>query len=231
MKVAIHQPNFFPRIKVLQKITHSDLWVVLDDVQFMHREWQNRTVIRHHEDRDRQLRITVPVVRPTGRASRINEIQVSPCFSVDKTFRTFEQFYRKAPYWALVESLLSNVLSSTGSLTEMNLASTFDVFDLLDIPVKSLLCSQLFITSAKSQRLVDICRVVGSDTYVSGSGGRSYISTRLFEESGVAIEWQAWNDAVWRNVSYIDFLALYGPHALKERLLSWNCFDVREGLA
>ena len=46
MLVAIHQPNFLPRPKVLDKILSADLTIWLDNVQYVRREWQNRALVR-----------------------------------------------------------------------------------------------------------------------------------------------------------------------------------------
>lgn len=36
---AIHQPNLFPRLVTLAKLFAADYWIVLDDVQFAHRDY------------------------------------------------------------------------------------------------------------------------------------------------------------------------------------------------
>lgn len=39
---AIHQPNLLPRLSTLAKIASCDVWIVLDDVQFVRRDYQHR---------------------------------------------------------------------------------------------------------------------------------------------------------------------------------------------
>jgi WbqC-like protein family len=39
---AIHQPNLFPRLSTLFKLYATDIWIVLDTVQFNHRDYQHR---------------------------------------------------------------------------------------------------------------------------------------------------------------------------------------------
>lgn len=39
---AIHQPNFLPRLSTVSKLLASDVWIVLDDVQFCRRDYQHR---------------------------------------------------------------------------------------------------------------------------------------------------------------------------------------------
>ena len=42
MKVTIHQPEHFPYMGFFQKMEQSDLFVILDDVQFTKGNFQNR---------------------------------------------------------------------------------------------------------------------------------------------------------------------------------------------
>ena len=38
--------------------------------------------------------------------------------------------------------------------------------------------------------LVNICRAVGADAYLSGPGGARYLEMALFEQAGVPVLWQ-----------------------------------------
>ena len=49
MLVTIHQPNFLPRAKVIDKLLAADLVIHLDDVQYMPREWQDRARVRRQD--------------------------------------------------------------------------------------------------------------------------------------------------------------------------------------
>src|SRR5262249_11031495 len=60
MKVAIHQPCFLPWLGYLDRMARSDLFVLLDHVQFERRGYQNRTPIRMEGE---QRWLTVPVVQ------------------------------------------------------------------------------------------------------------------------------------------------------------------------
>jgi len=42
----------------------------------------------------------------------------------------------------------------------------------------------------RSQRLVDICRHVGADTYLSGAQARCYLDVPRFEAAGMRVEFQ-----------------------------------------
>ncbi len=59
MKITIHQPHVFPWLGYVHKFINSELFVVVDTVQFNHREWQNRNFFRIQ---DRRQMLTVPLV-------------------------------------------------------------------------------------------------------------------------------------------------------------------------
>lgn len=42
MRVALHQPHYLPWLGLVDKIDRSDLFVVLDHVQYERKGWQNR---------------------------------------------------------------------------------------------------------------------------------------------------------------------------------------------
>ena len=60
-----------------------------------------------------------------------------------------------------------------------------------EITTATLTCSKLpEFSHDPTGRLIDICRHVGADTYLSGSGAREYLDMKVFEASGIALEFQ-----------------------------------------
>ncbi len=46
MLVGIHQPHYLPWLRYFEKIARSDVFVVLDNIQFAKNGWQNRNKIK-----------------------------------------------------------------------------------------------------------------------------------------------------------------------------------------
>ncbi|MEV0907289.1 WbqC family protein [Streptomyces hokutonensis] len=67
----IHQPNLFPRLSTLAKLFAADRWIVLDDVQFARRDYQNRTRLAALDDPSRQQWLTLPACPTDARHSSI----------------------------------------------------------------------------------------------------------------------------------------------------------------
>src|SRR5436305_14922669 len=75
MLVAIHQPCFVPWLGYFDRMLRSDLFVILDHVQFERRNYQNRALIRL-EDQARWL--TVPVVQVSQKEKIIEKSVDNP---------------------------------------------------------------------------------------------------------------------------------------------------------
>ena len=71
MKLAISQPTFLPWQGYIALINHVDEFVILDDVQFEKRSWQQRNNIKQN---DEKLLLTIPVKSKGKYNQKINEV-------------------------------------------------------------------------------------------------------------------------------------------------------------
>lgn len=188
MKCAIHQPQFLPWLGYMHKINSVDVFVFLDNVQFKKNEFQNRNTIRVG---DEARWITVPVTFSFG--DTIRETQIAKHSKWRKKMcLTLEQNYRKAPYFKTYGSeLIELIQRDWNNLAELNQATVEWLMSCFAIQTKSLVCSEMpAFSSDATQRLIDICRHIGADTYLSGAGGHEYLDVAKFEEAGIKLEFQ-----------------------------------------
>lgn len=227
--VSIHQPNFLPRLKVLQKIANSDIYIVFDDVQFVRNDWQNRVIIRNYSTNHTSW-ISLPVHKPHGQKSSISEISfVDQKNTLDKAFRQIQSAYFKSPFWHEMESLFNRLFYSTTGLDNLlsdylynSLCAIFRELEIKTTVVRSSSFAQPVHTE-KNAHLLWLCNAVDGDAYICGTGGLSYIDKNLFLENGIEVIVQSWNDSemikrfgcdTWKNVSFIDFWARFGRESL-----------------
>lgn len=228
---SIHQPNLFPRLKVLQKIYHSDVYVCYDDVQFVRSDWQNRVYIRGLKDL-RPFWLLIPVEKPNGQKSKINEVKIADNNVAALIERQLYYSYSSSKYWDEIQIFLSPVISE---IKEFTLLSDFLYFSLENLI--NLLCPNVHIirsskidfsfSSEKNLHLIQICNYVHANEYICGSGGLTYIDESVFNEHGINLIIQDWNenllkhqyaDIPWQNISFIDFWARYGYVELQKVL-------------
>jgi hypothetical protein len=84
--------------------------------------------------------------------------------------------------------------------------------------------SELKVGGRATERLVNACRAVGADTYVSGRGGRDYIDSGLFEQEGIRLVYQEYSPTPYHqrftstfvpDMSIVDMLFNVGPDAAR----------------
>jgi hypothetical protein len=177
---AIMQPTYLPWIGYFALMDMADVFVFLDDVQLSKQSWQTRNRIKG--EGGKELMLSVPV-RHAG-AQAIKDVEVDGAHWVAKHLKSFEQNYRKAPHFAEAMMLYEPILrSEPAKLCELNIALISGIADSLGITGKRVRSSQIAEKSAdRRDRLVDICKQFGADTYLSPAGAAGYLT----EEDGEA---------------------------------------------
>lgn len=229
LRVAIHQPNFLPRLKILQKLAYSDLWCILDSVQYCNREWQNRARIVNMHGNNRSFWLSVPVHRPRGLGTLIREVIVDkPYLTGPLVEKTLRHAFRHAPHWTAINDLLSafKPLLATDNLTRLCVETTCELLRIANRQPTVLLASSLPVTGKASNLIASLCRYLKATTYLADSGARNYLKPAGFE--GIEVVWQNWHEPMelcpgissWRNMAGINYLARVGSEQFAQHLLS-----------
>lgn len=199
---SIHQPSYWPYLGLFDKVARSDVFVFLDDVQYVKNDFKNRNRIFINSpasaDASRTDWLTLPV-RHGSLAQTIQETQViNGVTALRKHANTLRQAYGTAPgYQELSESLQSLFQAHARdplALADINIATVHFAFGVLGIGTE--IAGRSSAIEGKStdptQRLIDICRHVGADTYLAGAGGKEYMHVEEFERQGIRLLWQEW---------------------------------------
>ena len=192
MIVAIHQPNLFPRLKILQKLALADIWIVLDNVQYCQREYQNRTLIVPKEKK--AFWCTIPVHLPFGQSTKINQVEFADGNSAEKVGRMLKYNLTDNNQNVLhYKEITAKMDCYSNNFVDFTVASTTALLDIVDIRPKVIYASQLGATrTEKNERLVDLCKAVGGNTYIADSGGANYINENIFYNNGLTLLWHVW---------------------------------------
>jgi len=211
MKCAIHQPQFLPWLGYLHKINSADVFVFLDNVQFKKNEFQNRNKIRLQ---DSAHWITVPVSFKFGDTLRDAQIAADPHWQ-RKMSTTLQHGYGKSPHYGRYASELVELISRKwDNLADLNIATVEWLMKCFKIRAKILVASTMpEFSSEPTQRLIEICRHIHADTYLSGAGGREYLDVSAFEKAGIQLEFQDFLHPVYPqcyddpNVGFVSHLS------------------------
>ncbi|OGF45868.1 MAG: hypothetical protein A2231_07075 [Candidatus Firestonebacteria bacterium RIFOXYA2_FULL_40_8] len=189
MKLSVHQPQYIPWLGYFDKIAKSDAFVFLDNVQYKKREFQNRNKIRTKEG---FLWLTVPVMTKGKYDQLIRGVEIDNTENWRKDhFEALRHNYSKAPYYGEHEEFLKNVYSKEWTkLAELNEHIIRYILNYLEIAVPLYTESKLDIEGFKTERLVNICKKLKADVYLSGQGAKDYIEEEKFTAAGIKLEYQ-----------------------------------------
>ncbi|MFI5361800.1 MAG: WbqC family protein [Elusimicrobiota bacterium] len=193
MIVAAHQPNFIPWLGYFDKMQKADLFVSVDHVQMERQSFQNRTAVKTGEG----VRwLTVPVVQ-NSRDERIVDKRIDNSREgrhrwSRKMLLTLKYAYQSAPHFAAAEPALAEILDARWErLSELNHRLIDVCRAALGIRTPMLRSSEMSIPGAKSEMVLNLCREVGADAYLSGSGAsKGYLDLPAFERAGIRVIWQ-----------------------------------------
>lgn len=226
MIISIHQPDFLPWLGFFNKVRLSDLFVIGDQVQYTYKGYQNRNKIKTVKG---SHWLTVPIVRDWGQAlnkMKTSEDERNGVSWGELHLRTLNVNYNKAPFYDKYIGIFENIYrKKIKLLADNNMEFLKAIFEILgiDVPIKK--ASEMELTSTKSEQIVGICKTLGADAYLSGTGGLHYIEQSLFETNNIkllfnnyahpAYQQQFTNLGFLPNMSVIDLIFNTGPESLE----------------
>lgn len=193
-RVGIIQSNYMPWKGYFDFIASCDEFVLLDDVQYTRRDWRNRNRIKAPDG----LRwITVPVEVKGKFDQRIDETQVAGPEWAEQHARTIQHCYGKAKHfkavWPFVEALYA-ALASEPMLSRINDRSIREIAGRLEIATPIRRSEEFGAEPGKNERLIEICRSLGADVYVSGPAARAYMDMAEWKRAGLMVEFKSYAD-------------------------------------
>ena len=191
MLISIQQPEFFPWPGFFNKIKAVDRTVILDNVQFKKRYFENRCKIKMGNN---SKWLTVPVSTKGKYLQKIGEVKVDNDFNWGpKAWNTLIHTYKKAPYWNDHKDFLYCTLveSKWEYLLELNLYIIRYFSDYLGIPFDYKLASEMDVNSSGSDLVLDCCLIMKANKYLSGKFGKEYLDEQAFKNAGVEIHYQS----------------------------------------
>jgi hypothetical protein len=222
--VAIHQPEYLPWLGFFKKMMNSEIFVFLDDAQFTKKGWQNRNQIR---TKDGMTLLSIPVHAHSY--PKINEITIDNNKNWSKRHKKSILFnYAKAPYFEEFKDFIESVFEKKFEyLVDLNAEIIKRVMNELKIKSKIIFSSDLKISKKGSDMVLDICKAVGADYYITGTvWAQSHLRIDEFKKSNIHVEFQKFQHPTYKQfhgefmpgMSIIDLLFNEGKDGAKEIL-------------
>jgi len=191
--VSAHQPNFAPWLGFFDKMLHSDVLVLLDNVQFIKRGYQNRARIKASNG---PQWLTVPVI------SKGRYDQATRDVEIDETakwravhLRTLRTVLAKAPHRDALLDVVEPIYAREDLrlLADLNLALIRAVAERLGIATRLVSASELDVEGSSTRLMVSLTKAVGGDVYLSRPTGRKYLEPELLDEAGLELRYHSFD--------------------------------------
>ena len=218
MRAAIHQPCYMPWLGLIEKARRCDVFVFMDDAQYTKSYVFNYNEIKTPQGK---MRLRVPIRYRFGDTLRDVRINYGTPWA-EWHRKALAMNYANADHYGDVMPRIDGVIGRRhGSLAELNEELTLELFSMFGIKAEIARSSGLGIKTKKEQRVIDICKAVGADEYLSGVGARSYQDARHFEDNGIKLEYVEFEPKPYKqmfggfvpNLSCVDYLMNCGAES------------------
>jgi hypothetical protein len=234
MIIFVHQPEYIPWLGFFDKLARCEVFVIYDDAQYVHGGYQNRNRIRTAQG---WRWLTTPIIH--HHPQLIKDVRISGTQWRKEHIRILSHNYEKAPFFKDYFPLIKEALSFNHELLiGLNLHLIKIVADVLGIKGKMIRSSEFpYHGQEKNEKLISMCKFMGSDTYLSGSGGKAYVDEKAFVDANINLQWHKYNHPSYKqsfegfqpNMSIVDLLFNVGPEA-KETILKGGIIEENQSL-
>jgi hypothetical protein len=205
----MHQSQYVSHLGYFHKMSHCDVFIILDDVQFQKNGFQNRNQIK--SSRGWQW-LTVPVQHHFGEELRQVRIARETRWG-EKHWNALKTSYGRAPFFNEYAKELEEIYARPFEyLNDLNIALIDWATRALEIPTPLFSASEYGVVGEKTERLINLCRAVGADCYFSGQGAKEYMDLELFRQANIRVIFQEYTapeyEQVFAEVGFVPNLSV-----------------------
>lgn len=220
MHITIHQPEHFPWLGFFDKARQVERFVLMDNVQFRKRYFQNRNRILSPNG---PIWLTVPVLVRGKQDQLISEVRIDNAGSPrwrEKHWKSIVSCYDKAPFFLEHAHFFGQLYRTVWErLVDLNRAVIEYLFQAFGINVDVVMASGLEATGKRGDLVYEICVRAGAKSHLSGISGREFLDVDKFSRAGIEIRFQEFYHPIYRQLyepfvpcmSAIDLLFNHGP--------------------
>lgn len=174
MKIGISQPTFLPWQGYLALINYVDEFIILDDVQFDKRSWQQRNKIKFN---NKELLLTIPVKTKGKHEQKINEVVINNQTNfIEKHLKSIFLSYKKSKYFKNYFFKLETIFQKKfDKLFDLNINLLNFLLNEIEIDTKISLSSGLNLKEKKHILIDKICDIKNCSHYITSKGSEIYL--------------------------------------------------------
>ena len=229
MRAVILQPMYIPWVGYFGMMQQADVFVFHDDIEFVRQSWQRRNRIKVPEDQGAEKWLSVPVIKDQGQ--KINEVEINNNIDWrDEHWQNIIQAYSEEPipyggecapyfkkYEDVVQEFYEREWESLSDLTKYTVKQLAESIGIGETEIMS--TSEMDIEGTKTERVINILKSVGADSYISGPGAKDYLDEDQFDSEKITLYWHMFDHPEYQqpygqfrsHMSALDFLFNVGP--------------------
>lgn len=223
------QPYFFPYLGYYSLIKQTDLFIVIDLVQFIRQGWIERNRILK-PDGDWTY-ISVPLEKHSQKC-RINEVRIRSNEDWQgKIFRQIEHYKKKAYYYdRVIEVLHDSFKGNFDSITLLNTQILKNTCNYLGVKFNYNILSQMNLELGEIKTSTDwplnISKVLGAKEYYNPPRGIELYEQKVFSNAGIDLkfiknsltEYDQGSQTFVSGMSIIDVMMFNSPESIRQML-------------
>lgn len=184
MKLGIMQPYFMPYIGYFQLMKAVDKYVVYDDVNYIKGGWANRNHILINGEKE----MFTVTLQKASQNKLFNEIVIGDDFK--KLMKTLQMNYSKAINFDQTMVLMERIISFPNKQLAVFIANSFrEILSYLSVETEILMSSEIPKDNSLrgKDKIIQICEILGADTYYNAVGGKNLYDQEEFREHGITL--------------------------------------------
>ncbi len=213
MILTAHQPSYLPWLGFFHKMIISDVFVILDQVQYQKNYFTNRNKIKTAQG---YAWLTIPVLTSGHLEKTISEMQIDNKSKWRKKhWKSIEIHYKKAPFFMDHYDYFESLYNKEWiNLFELLYETMMYFINELGIKTEIYLQSDLGFKRKKQDLILEMCDYFNSDIFVFGRDGKRYADPNKFKERNRDIYFQDYNHPIYSqqfgdfkaNLSFLDLV-------------------------
>lgn len=204
MIVSIHQPSYWPWLGLLDKIAKSDIFVILDIVAANRDSYQYRNIFFCNGDKKF---LTIAVNYEMGKM--IKELEFRNNDWQKDHLNKLKNYYLKSRYFEEIYPLIERIYSAEYKTPVEFIVETMTFTKkVLGIKTQFEWGSKLDVEGKKAELVLNICKKLKADSYLSGMGAREYLQPILyqFKKENIKVLWQQFSHPQYTQNSNYPFV-------------------------
>ena len=178
------QPYFMPYIGYFQLMKAVDKYVVYDDVNYIKGGWANRNHILINGEKE----MFTVTLQKASQNKLFNEIVIGDDFK--KLMKTLQMNYSRAINFDQTMVLMERIISFPNKQLAVFIANSFrEILSYLSVETEILMSSEIPKDNSLrgKDKIIQICEILGADTYYNAVGGKNLYDQEEFREHGITL--------------------------------------------